>query len=235
MKYNLILLYFIITFFSACTATTQIKQDSLEQIKEDEEKKLHLQKIEATNEKVEEVKKNITLLEKRIELVEKELNPKVVVKEKIKTVFVEKPVTKDKKTIVGIYEKVYIPSIEQVYEAKIDTGATTTSIHALDIKEFERDGKKWVKFKFQNEKKELIEKSLPVERVVSIKRHGVEKNQRRYVVKMRINLGDYSEVIDVSLTDRSKFNYPILIGRNFLNGYIVVDVSKKYITKPTKK
>ena len=230
MKYNLILLQLVMLFFSACVATTQTEQT--QKIKE---QKLQSEKINKTNEKITEVENNFTLLEKRLELLENQQKPKVIVKEKIKTVFVEKPITKDKKTIVGIYEKVYIPSLEREYEAKIDTGATTTSIHALDIKEFERDGKKWVKFKFEDSKKEITEKSLPVERIVNIKRHGVDESQKRYVVKMRINLGEYSEVIDVSLTDRSKFNYPILIGRNYLNGYIVVDVSKKYITTPKKK
>ncbi len=72
---------------------------------------------------------------------EKKVEPKVIIKEKTKIVVVEKPISSDSKIIVGSNEYVYVPSLKLTYKAKIDTGATTTSIHALDIKEFERDGK----------------------------------------------------------------------------------------------
>lgn len=142
--------------------------------------------------------------------------------------------TENKKILIGSKEYVYIPAIKVIYKARIDTGATTTSIHALEIEEFMQDGQKWVKFKLSDEKGNLIENSLRVERMVSIKRHEA-KDQKRYVVKMRINLDKISQVVDVSLTDRSKFTFPLLIGRNFLNGNFIVDVSKSYLTKPTKE
>jgi len=166
---------------------------------------------------------------------------KIVVKEKI--VYKEKKVPtyiikevkeKDSKIVLGRAEYVYIPSEKLKLKAKIDTGATTTSLHATNIKDFERDGKKWVKFTLENEKGELKEKSLPISRTVYIKRHGA-KNQKRYVVKMRINVSKSSQLVDVTLTDRSKFEYPMLIGKNFLTGLILVDVSKKYTQDPIKK
>lgn len=177
------------------------------------------------NEKLEDISQRLSFMEEKLE-------PKTVIKEKTKVVVVNKAITEDEKLIVGSNEYVYIPSIDTKFDARIDTGATTTSLHATDIKEFERDGKKWVKFKLQKSNT-FIEKSLPVERIISIKRHGAQ-NQERYVVKLRVKLGDWSELIDVSLTDRSKFEYPMLIGRNFLNGYLVVDVSKKYLIKTEK-
>ncbi|XOB63350.1 ATP-dependent zinc protease [Campylobacterota bacterium DY0563] len=197
--------------------------------------------IKKTN-KEKELEKQNKLLDKEIkklkkendEKVEQQTEPKVIIKEKTKIVVVEKPVTNDSKIVVGATEYVYIPLLDLTLKARVDTGATTTSLHALDIKEFERDGEKWVKFKFENSKGKLTDWSLPVERIVSIKRHGM-KNQQRYVVKIRINLGKISQLVDVSLTNREKFSYSALIGRNFLNGYAVVDVSKKYVTKPIKK
>jgi len=75
----------------------------------------------------------------------------------------------------------------------------------------------------------VIEK--PVSRVVQIKRHG-KTSQDRYVVKMRLILGERSQVVEVSLTDRSQFIYPILIGRNFLRDYYIVDVGAKLTSKP---
>lgn len=128
-------------------------------------------------------------------------------------------------------EYVYVPSSKVTLKARIDTGAKTSSIHAVDVKEFERDGKRWVKFKLVSGKKSFIEKALPVFRTVRIKQDADLDSQRRYVVKMRINLGTISQLVEVTLNDRSNLLYPVLIGRNYLNGVAIVDVSKKYLTK----
>jgi len=163
------------------------------------------------------------------------IKEKIVYKEKKVPVYITKePKQKDSKIILGNYEYVYIPSEKLKLKAKIDTGATTTSLHAINIKAFERDGKKWVKFTLENEKGELINKALPISRIVYIKRHGA-KNQKRYVVQMRINVANSSQLVDVTLTDRSKFSYPVLIGKNFLTGMVLVDVSKKFTQEPIKK
>jgi len=160
---------------------------------------------------------------------------KIVYKEKKVPVYITKKTKKKySKIVLGRAEYVYIPSEKLKLKAKIDTGATTTSLHASNIKDFERDGKKWVKFTLENEKGESIEKSLPISRTVYIKRHGA-KNQKRYVVQMRINVSNSSQLVEVTLTDRSKFEYPMLIGKNFLTGLILVDVSKKYTQDPIKK
>jgi len=221
----------IFFFFIGCTAQN-LPEKSTKNNGKIYEKKSPKQKPQEQS--IDSVEQKLDAVKKRIEVVEQKVQPKIIVKEKIKTIIVEKPITTDSKTIVGLYENVYIPFLEKTFKAKIDTGATTTSMHAQDIKEFERDGKKWVKFKYLNKDEKLIEKSLPVERIVSIKRHGIKENQKRYVVKVRINLGEFSEVVDVSLTNRSKFSYPVLVGRNYLNGFMVVDVSKEYVTKPKK-
>eukprot|EP01029_Cantina_marsupialis_P021399 TRINITY_DN51191_c0_g1_i1.p2 TRINITY_DN51191_c0_g1~~TRINITY_DN51191_c0_g1_i1.p2 ORF type:complete len:234 (+),score=59.73 TRINITY_DN51191_c0_g1_i1:460-1161(+) len=233
MKYFFILLGITSILFTGCVqqpASPDINKTETKQINEKE-------KIEKIKEKIEKEKKEIEVEEEKVEEEKPEPKipePKVIIKEKTKIVVVEKPVTGGSKIVAGSEEHVYIPSVDLTLKARIDTGATTTSLHALDIKEFERDGKKWVKFKLETPKGKLIDKSLPVEREVNIKRHGAAV-QKRYVIKLRINLGSTSELIDVSLTDRSNFSFPVLIGRNYLNGYVVVDVSKKYVTKPKKK
>lgn len=114
-------------------------------------------------------------------------------------------------------------------KARIDTGAETTSIGALDIEYFERDGKSWVKFKvLQRSSGKTTEFTKRVVRNVKIKRHGA-KNIRRPVIKMTLAMGSIKKKIEVSLTNRSKFDFPVLIGRNFLYGDIRVDVSSKFL------
>ncbi len=130
--------------------------------------------------------------------------------------------------IVGQTEKVALTQKKFVYKARIDTGATTCSANATDIVEFVRDGKKWVRFNMidpKTKKKVQFEKRLS--RTVPIKRHGA-KDQIRKAVKLPIELGEIHDVVEFTLTDRSKFEYPILIGRNFLAGNAIVDCNRKY-------
>ena len=131
----------------------------------------------------------------------------------------------ESKLVIGATE--YLIKIEPpgvAFEARIDTGAKFTSIDARDIIPFERDGKKWVKFTMKKGSKEFhVER--PIYDTVLVKQHGKDP-LRRYMVKVRISAGEVSQLIPVSLTDRSKFEYATLIGRNFLKDYFVVDVSK---------
>jgi hypothetical protein len=139
----------------------------------------------------------------------------------------EKP---DAKIVIGALEYVRLVPPNVVLKARIDTGAKTTSIDAREITPFERDGKQWVRFVCVFGKKEhTIERK--VIKTVHIKRHGAE-SQDRYVVKMRVILGDVSQLISVNLSDREEYKYPVLIGRNFLRDFFMVDVAKKYQFKP---
>jgi len=139
----------------------------------------------------------------------------------------EKP---DGKMLIGEVEKVRLVPPNVVLKARIDTGAKTTSIDARNITPFERDGKQWVRFVcVSGEKEHTLERK--VIKTVQIKRHG-EDAQDRYVVNMRIVLGSVSQLIHVNLNDREAYTYPVLIGRNFLRDYFIVDVAKKYQLKP---
>jgi len=144
-------------------------------------------------------------------------------------------VTDEQETIViGALEKIRILPADIIYDARIDTGATTTSIHAANIDIFERDGKKWVKFDLEGkDKTETVE--MKIKEFKNIKRHGAP-DQIRAVVTIHLVLGNISQMVDVTLNDRSKFTYPGLIGRNFLKpNNILVDVSKEYTVKPAKE
>lgn len=126
--------------------------------------------------------------------------------------------------VIGGVESVYIPPFEIPFQARIDTGAATSSIDAQNITPFERDGEKWISFDIVNKKtsqKHHFEK--PIVRKTSIIRTFQE--EKRYVVHFDIKMGE--EIIDTEFTlnDRSKFEYQVLIGRNILNGRFIVDSS----------
>ncbi len=129
--------------------------------------------------------------------------------------------------VIGQIEKVVVMPAGFVLNARIDTGATTSSIGVVDLEEYERDGKPWMKFNIidpKTGKKHAF--NVKQERGVRIKRHGVE-NVRRLVVKLRVILGKIDKVREFTLADRSNFENPVLIGRNFIMDTAVVDVRLK--------
>ncbi|MCG6465470.1 ATP-dependent zinc protease [Vibrio parahaemolyticus] len=150
-----------------------------------------------------------------------------------KTVKVQK--TPDGMLILGSEEWVYVPAIDQTYKARVDTGATTSSISATEIVPFERDGKDWVQFKIDINGKTSKEFKVPVERWAKVKQSSSDEVDKRAVVVAYIQVGDYKEKTEFTLADRDHMKFPILLGRSFFRDIAVVDVSKKYIQdKPTK-
>ncbi|ADE55676.1 ATP-dependent zinc protease family protein [Coraliomargarita akajimensis] len=138
--------------------------------------------------------------------------------------------------LFGETEYLYIEEAAYTYDSRIDTGATTNSIHAEKITPFERDGENWVRFELVNYKTEKrIELEKPVSRVVSIKRHGTD-SQERFVVLLGVLIGSEIIHMEFSLNNRENYSYPLLVGRNLLRGVATVDVSQSYVQgKPSTK
>ena len=108
------------------------------------------------------------------------------------------------------------------FEAKLDTGAATSSVDAIEISPEDRSGRKWLSFTVVRVDGQRIRLSGPLVRHVRIKRVGGATSERP-VVRLQICLGSVSRSVDVSLADRIGFDYDVLIGRNFLNGYFMID------------
>ncbi|AZL85087.1 ATP-dependent Zn protease [Aliivibrio salmonicida] len=136
--------------------------------------------------------------------------------------------------ILGAIENVEIADIKQVFTARIDTGATTSSLNAVDLQEFERNGTQWVRFHLvaQNKKAETDELewiTAPVIRNVKIRQSTNEEAERRPVVELWIKLGAIHEKVQFTLADRSHMTHSILLGREFIQDIAVVDVSKEFV------
>ncbi len=137
--------------------------------------------------------------------------------------------------VVGEAELASLPEIDAKWRARIDSGAKTTSLHAIDIEEFERDGKAWVRFKARNEKLDTeVALERPVLRAAPIRRRGGEDRQIRPVIELEINIGGVSQMAEVNLTNRADFDFPVLIGRNVLSGKMLIDVSRAYLHGPAE-
>lgn len=123
--------------------------------------------------------------------------------------------TADGKLLLGEEEWIYIKAINHSAKARIDTGATTSSISAVDIEMFERDGKKWVKFKLAHNDKETKEFESPISRIVTIRQSSTEKRTDRPVIEAWVQIGDLKTKTEFTLNDRTHMTFPVLLGRTF--------------------
>lgn len=133
--------------------------------------------------------------------------------------------------IIGEVEKIQVEPSKFWYDARIDTGANSSSIHAENIQLIERDGEKYITFSLQDPvTKAKVKLERKYRRKVLIKQKK-GSHERRYVVQLWLLLGGIKELVDVTLTNRSDFDYKLLIGRNLLTDTAIVDVSRKHVIK----
>ena len=145
---------------------------------------------------------------------------------------IQTPAHQDGLLVLGINETATLPNLNLKMEAKLDTGAENSSVDAREIQFFERDGKKWVKFELHRTSKGTVPMELPLKSVTRIKRPGLPPMERP-VVMMTITIGDITQSVPVSLTDRSNYESPLLIGRTFIQDLAVIDVNQKHIATKT--
>lgn len=133
---------------------------------------------------------------------------------------------------VGQVENVRVDTLKLTLKAKIDSGAKLSSINALNMKKFERDGKKWVRFALLHpDTKQKVFYELPILRTKVIKQLS-GKYQERPVVSLKLSIGNIkNEAVDVTLSDRTGFVYQLLIGRNFMYDRMLIQVGKSFIVK----
>jgi len=142
------------------------------------------------------------------------------------------------KTIFGYIEKATITSKNITLKAKLDTGAKTASLNAIDINEIEIDGEPYIRFKLPSKKGPIIFQKKFLGHVKIKVRTGESKfrslktgSVKRPVVLMDIMLGGKKRAVKVNLTDRKNFNYPLLLGRDAINQFNgIVDPSRRFIT-----
>ncbi|MCO6441769.1 MAG: ATP-dependent zinc protease [Nitrococcus mobilis] len=142
------------------------------------------------------------------------------------------------RSLLGWIEWVVLEPQKLRLKARLDTGAKTSSLHAVDVVEFERDGAKWVRFKlpleahkedYQGELPTLVYER-PVLDTVLIKRKNAHV-QPRYVVEMAFCIDGREHEAEFSLADRGNFNYPVLLGRRFLGSVALVDPRENFLAQ----
>jgi len=140
---------------------------------------------------------------------------------------------KSTKSVIGRLEKIDLPELAlSDLDAKIDTGAYTSSLHCHDLKLVFKDGEQWVQFYVLDPQHPEYENRIfecPVHKIKSVKSsNGL--TEERVIIKQNAIFNGKKYKIQLSLANRSKMKFPVLIGRRFLNKKFIVDVSKRYLT-----
>ncbi len=120
-----------------------------------------------------------------------------------------------------------IPAVK----ARIDSGARTSSLHALNIRPFTRNNTRWVSFEvhpLQNERSTVLRCEARVLDRRSVKNSG-GSSEKRYVIKTTLGLGDGEWEIELTLTNRDSMGYRMLIGREAMSRRLLVDPAESFL------
>jgi hypothetical protein len=151
------------------------------------------------------------------------------------TTLSEKPAVKtfDQLSVIGLREWVALPDFGVAgLRAKIDTGASTSTLHATDFAVFERDGSNWLRFTAHsgsrsNLREQRCEAPLVTRKTV---KSSNGHSQTRYVIRTQLTLGERTWTVDFSLTCRKSMQYRLLIGAKALvDGQLLVNPALSYI------
>ena len=117
-------------------------------------------------------------------------------------------------------------------DVKIDSGAYTSSIHCSNIKEITINNENFIQFKlldpehiFYNNK-EFSTKNYDSKLVKSS--NGI--SEKRFMIATEIIIFDQIFPIHLTLSERKNMNFPVLLGRKFLNKKFVIDTAKKNLS-----
>lgn len=130
--------------------------------------------------------------------------------------------------VVGATEMIHVAEADLDFLARIDSGAGTTSINALDVQIEDpapgmRDnvGKR-VRFRVENEegRSRWIEATISDVTFVRSTHH----TEARYIVPLHLRWEGVEKRVAVNLRDRTPMSYKLLVGRDWLGDDFLIDV-----------
>ncbi|MEM9976406.1 MAG: RimK/LysX family protein [Cyanobacteria bacterium P01_D01_bin.2] len=134
--------------------------------------------------------------------------------------------------VIGWREWIALPELGVPHiKVKVDTGARSSAIHALNIEQFEADGIKKVRFQIaplqsNDEQLVVVETDLLEERAIT---DSGGHQQIRPVVVTSISLGELYWPIELTLTNRDVMGFRMLLGRQAIRERFLVDPRHSYL------
>ena len=133
---------------------------------------------------------------------------------------------KQAKLKIGAVELCDLPElgIEKLH-MRVDTGAATSSLHVDNIKEYSEGKKNFVSFDLHpdiHNVDRIIHTAVEIEGTKTVKSSSAD-TEKRVVITTLLRLGGRLWPIKLTLTDRSEMTYMMLLGREAMEGKVLVD------------
>lgn len=145
----------------------------------------------------------------------------------------------EQKVILGSEEWCSFPELGiPTIKARVDSGAKTSALHAINIAPFIKDNESWVKFDInpiQNNVRTVIHcEALLVDKRIVKSSSGFR--EQRYVIRTNLKIGTSTWSIEMTLTNRDSMGFRMLLGREAMSGRVLVDPEQKYrLGQPTSE
>lgn len=139
--------------------------------------------------------------------------------------------TAEKLPVIGWREWVALPGLGISHiKTKVDSGARSSSLNAIDVKKFLRDGQNWVRFKVnpvQRSSKTSVIVEAPVLEYRSV-RSSSGKSTMRPVILTDVTMMGLTWPIEVTLAGRDNMGFRMLLGREAVRGRFLIDSKSSY-------
>jgi len=142
------------------------------------------------------------------------------------------------KLLIGRKEDINLPDLKlKELDAKIDTGAYTSSMHCHHIETVKKGGTEFLKFKLLDPEHPSYQTRTFVFR--NFKKKKVRSSngevEHRYVIETKLEIYGKIFKTEFTLTDRSDMKYPLLLGRKFIKQGFIVDVCRYNVAAKKQK
>ncbi len=133
---------------------------------------------------------------------------------------------------IGWREWVALPDLGiHAVKAKIDTGARTSALHAVDIERFIKDGEDWISFLTYPRQRDTSNAIRCEARVFDdrIVRDSGGHEALRPTIFTHINMGGTIWPIEMTLANRERMRFRMLIGRTTMADRCLIDPSQSFL------
>ncbi len=142
------------------------------------------------------------------------------------------------KIVYGSTEEIMLIPPHIILNAKFDTGADSSSLHARNIKIIFINGKKFASFDTVDQQgikqhlQYLFVKNSKIKSRTSEQQGDQTASTLRPEVKLKICIGNETRLIKTNLVDRHQFKFKFLLGREGMNQFnMLIDPKKEFLIK----
>lgn len=136
--------------------------------------------------------------------------------------------------LIGWREWVMLPELGiHSIKAKVDTGARSSCIHAVNIEQFEAAGLQKVRFQIapvQHDDSQLVQAEAKLLCQRTVTDSGGHQEQRP-VVLTTVSLGGSIWPIELTLTNRDVMGFRMLLGRQAIRDRFLVDPGHSFLLR----